>query len=96
VLEALACSEAAETDLSLTPLRLRFLDACVSELAPQARRIVEYCYQRAMKPAEVARAIGWTPASVHVALSRARAAIRECLQSKLAVENDVAAAGDSP
>jgi trk system potassium uptake protein TrkA len=49
----------------------------------QARRIVEYCYQRAMKPAEVATVIGWTPASVHVALSRARAAIRLCLDAKI-------------
>jgi RNA polymerase sigma-70 factor, ECF subfamily len=83
VLEALLCTDAAEADLSLTPLRLRYLDACVGELAPQARRIVEYCYQRAMKPAEVATVIGWTPASVHVALSRARAAIRLCLDAKI-------------
>lgn len=71
VLEVLA---ATEPDLSLVPLRLRFLDQCVGELAPQARVIIEHCYQRALKPAEVARLIGWTPASVHVALSRARAA----------------------
>jgi RNA polymerase sigma-70 factor (ECF subfamily) len=90
VLEALVCTDTAEADLSLTPLRLRHLEACIDELAPQARRIVECCYQRAMKPAEVAGVIGWAPASVHVALSRARSMIRLCLEAK------IAASGESP
>lgn len=87
VLEVLAATEA---DDALVRLRLRFLDDCIGQLAPQARAIVEHCYQRALKPAEVASLIGWTPASVHVALSRARAAIRSCLDRKLALADDLA------
>jgi DNA-directed RNA polymerase specialized sigma24 family protein len=41
-----------------------------------------------MKPRHVAKAIGWTPASVRVALTRARAAIRECVEQKLAVAEE--------
>lgn len=62
----------------------RFLQECVEELAPQARRIVELRYRKALKPREVAKLMGWTNPSVHVALSRARAAVRKCVDNKLA------------
>jgi len=62
----------------------RFLEECVERLAPQARKIVEMRYRQALKPREVAKLMGWTNGSVHVALSRARAAIRECIDLKLA------------
>jgi len=62
----------------------RLLQECVGTLAPQARRIVELRYRNAMKPREVARLMGWTNGSVHVALSRARAVLRECIDHKLA------------
>lgn len=88
--EVLDILAATEVEFSLVPMRLRFLDQCIGELAPQARSIIEHCYQRALKPAEVARLIGWTPASVHVALSRARAAIRACLDRKIAAAGDAA------
>ena len=64
--------------------KLQFIDECIAALAPQARRIVELRYQNAMKPRHVAKAIGWTSASVRVALSRARTAIRECVDRKVA------------
>lgn len=62
---------------------MRFLEECIGMLAPQARRIVELRYQNSMKPRHVAKALGWTAGSVRVALSRARAAIRECVEKKL-------------
>jgi RNA polymerase sigma factor (sigma-70 family) len=62
----------------------RFLEECVEGLAPQSRKIVELRYRRALKPREVAKLMGWTNGSVHVALSRARAVIRECIDHKLA------------
>lgn len=62
----------------------RWLDECVQQLAPQARKIVELRYRKAMKPREAAKLMGWTNASVHVALSRARAALRECMDLKKA------------
>jgi len=63
---------------------MRFLDECIDALAPQARRIVVLRYQNSMKPRQVAQALGWTAGSVRVALSRARAAIRDCVEKKLA------------
>jgi RNA polymerase sigma-70 factor (ECF subfamily) len=63
---------------------MRFLDECIDALAPQARRIVVLRYQNSMKPRQVAKALGWTAGSVRVALSRARAAIRDCVEKKLA------------
>lgn len=65
-------------------VRREFLEQCLATLAPQARRIVQLRYQKAMKPREVAQLIGWTGPSVHVALSRARAVLRECVDRKLA------------
>jgi RNA polymerase sigma-70 factor (ECF subfamily) len=75
---------ASRGDVVTSAARMRLVDECVAALAPQARRIVMLRYRNAMKPREVARAIGWTAGSVRVALSRARAAIRECVEQKLA------------
>lgn len=63
--------------------RSRLVEECVQSLAPTARRIVELRYRNGMKPREVAKLLGWTGPSVHVALSRARAAIKRCLDLKL-------------
>ena len=82
VLEALAASEPppAPTD----DPRLAWLEDCLSVLTPQSRRIVELCYQQAHKPAEIARRLDWAPESVYVALSRARAVLRQCVERKAA------------
>jgi RNA polymerase sigma-70 factor (ECF subfamily) len=87
VLEVLAASHMG---FATSPDRMRFLDDCIEMLAPQARRIVTLRYQNSMKPRHVATALGWTAASVRVALSRARAVIRECVENKVS-----AAEGDS-
>jgi len=81
VLEVLAASHKG---FSISPDHMRFLDECIEMLAPQSRRIVALRYQNSMKPRHVAKALGWTAASVRVALSRARAAIRECVEKKMA------------
>lgn len=81
VLEVLAASHQG---FAITPDHIRFLDECIALLAPQARRIVALRYQNSMKPRHVAKALGWTAGSVRVALSRARAAIRECVENKIA------------
>jgi RNA polymerase sigma-70 factor, ECF subfamily len=88
VLDVLAASR---TELGVSARGLQFVDDCIAALAPQARRIIALRYQNAMKPRQVAAAIGWTAASVRVALSRARTAIRECVEHKVAA----AAIGDS-
>ena len=64
--------------------KLHLLAECMKSLAPQSRRTIELRYQQAHKPAEIARQIGWTAEAVYVALSRARTALRECVERKLA------------
>ena len=54
-----------------------------SQLPPTARELVELRYQRELKPGAIADLKNWTPNSVYVALSRARALLRDCLESKL-------------
>lgn len=81
VIESLCACE-PETDRSPDE-RLRYLDECLDQLAPQARRAVELMYQQAHKPAEIARLLGWNPESVYVALSRARIILRDCVRRKV-------------
>jgi len=77
---------ACEPEPEASDERLRHLSECLKKLAPQARQAVEMRYQLAHKPAEIARRLGWGAESVYVALSRARALLRECVARKLAEE----------
>lgn len=81
VLDALAASE---PEPWADDPQLAVLSDCVNHLAPQARRIVELRYQQSHKPAEIARLIQWTVEAVYVALSRARAALKQCVGRKTA------------
>jgi RNA polymerase sigma-70 factor (ECF subfamily) len=83
VIEALAASAPA---LPFDEAKLAALPGCLEQLAPQARRIVELCYQHEHKPREIARLLGWTAAAVSVTLTRARAALRDCVERRLAKE----------
>lgn len=76
-----ACEEALLPDP-----RLDRLDECVGHLAPQARRIVELRYMGARMPEEIARLLEWTPGAVNVALSRARQALKACVEQAGAAE----------
>lgn len=82
--EVLEVLGASRPDDDATAGRLRFIDDCIELLAPQARKLVELHYRSGLQPKQVAAAMGWGAPSVHVALSRARAAIRECIERKLA------------
>ncbi|MEI6491926.1 MAG: sigma-70 family RNA polymerase sigma factor [Verrucomicrobiota bacterium] len=82
VLEALAASE-PPADPADNP-RLPLLADCLQELAPQSRRMIDLYYQQIHKPAEIAQTLGWAPESVYVALSRARAFLRQCVERKTA------------
>jgi RNA polymerase sigma-70 factor (ECF subfamily) len=46
------------------------------------KRSVELRYVGDHKPAEVARMIGWSAEAVHVALSRARSLLRDCIERR--------------
>lgn len=89
------CEEAVESlcaalpespDLQEENRRLRALDECLENLHPHTRRAMEMRYEQGHKPAEIAGRLGWTAESVYAVLSRARAALRECVAGKLALE----------
>jgi RNA polymerase sigma-70 factor, ECF subfamily len=84
VIESLCSAPPGEDFADLTEARAAALRQCMEKLAPQAKRIVEMRYREAHRPAEIANRLTWTPQAVHVALSRARATLRECVQRKLA------------
>jgi RNA polymerase sigma-70 factor (ECF subfamily) len=58
------------------------LRECLDALGPRVREALEMRYGDACKPAEVARRMNWTPEAVYVALSRARASLRECVERR--------------
>jgi RNA polymerase sigma-70 factor (ECF subfamily) len=82
VLEALAAQGSAETWYS--DEQLQHLAKCMEGLAPKAREAVELRYQQAHRPPEIASRLGWTVESVHVALSRARVFLRDCVTQRMA------------
>ncbi|HET6407908.1 MAG TPA: sigma-70 family RNA polymerase sigma factor [Chthoniobacteraceae bacterium] len=65
---------------------LQLLNECMEELHPHTRRAMELRYEQGHKPAEIARRLSWTAESVYVVLSRARAALRDCVTRKLSLE----------
>lgn len=85
VLESLCSHDTSEQ--WHTEEQLRHLACCLDQLAPKARLAVELRYQQAHKPPEIARRMGWTVEAVHVALSRARVALRECVTHRMTTEN---------
>jgi len=84
VVEALCAADEAEAvwDESM----MRHLEACVEQLPGRSREAVELRYQQAHRPPEIARRMGWTVEAVHVALSRARVLLRQCVQRRLMAE----------
>lgn len=82
VLDALCAHDTAETWFS--DEQIAQLARCMEELAPKAREAVELRYQQAHRPPEIASRLGWTVESVHVALSRARVFLRDCVTHRLA------------
>ena len=70
---------------------LQLLNECMEDLHPHTRRAMELRYEQGHKPAEIARRLGWTSESVYVVLSRARAALRDCVARKLALEGGAGA-----
>lgn len=84
VLEALCTQETGE-EWSNEP-QLRLLGSCLKELAPKAYQMIELRYQHAKRPAEIARLMGWTVEAVHVALSRARDFLRDCVKRRTNTE----------
>lgn len=85
VIDALCAHESAEE--WFTENQIRYLVRCFDHLAPKARRSIELRYLHALRPPEIARLMGWTVEAVHVALSRARVVLRDCVTRHIAAEN---------
>jgi len=64
-------------------VRARHLAECLGKLAPRARQIVDERYVRGRSIDEVARAVGWKPDPVKVALAKSRRVLAQCLRRKL-------------
>ncbi len=76
-LELLAASEAAVAP----DYRTRWLSDCMARLTPAIQRMLRLRYEDALKPAEIAKLIGWTPNAICVATSRARQELRKCIET---------------
>lgn len=67
--------------------RLHKLTECIQNLAPKAREIILLRYQREHTPSQIAEILSRTVNSVNVALSKARQALRDCLDQQLQPES---------
>lgn len=75
-------SEHAEEDFSVFQGRVSALRGCLTELAPKAHELIRLRYHAGQMPELIAVEIGWTVNAVRVALTRARNALRECLEQR--------------
>lgn len=62
------------------------LHQCLDQLPARPRRLLELRYSHDHKPREIAKHAGLTPNAVRIALSRTRAAIAKCIETRLAKE----------
>ena len=67
--------------------RVRMLTECVESLAPKSREIIVMRYQREHPPAQIAKLLDRSVNSINVALSKARQALRECMDRQLRLGN---------
>jgi RNA polymerase sigma-70 factor (ECF subfamily) len=65
---------------------IRAVRACLERVGARARSILLLRYRDGLSGDEIARRIGSTVPAVHMALSRARAAVAECVLGRLAEE----------
>ncbi|UUO04675.1 sigma-70 family RNA polymerase sigma factor [Blastopirellula sp. J2-11] len=63
--------------------RLHKLTECIQNLAPKAREIILLRYQREHSPSQIAEMLSRTVNSINVALSKARLALRDCMDRQL-------------
>ncbi len=60
------------------------MDHCLKRLANKARNLVEMRYQENLKPNDIARRMGSNIRAINVALHRVRAALRDCIEARMA------------
>lgn len=67
--------------------RREALEACLDELPPRSRRLLDLRYVEERSAAEMAQETGTTSGSVRVLLSRVRTVLASCIERRLAMEN---------
>ena len=67
--------------------RREALEACLEELPPKSRRLLDLRYVEELSASEMAREIGSSSGSVRVLLSRVRTVLASCIERRLAMEN---------
>ena len=75
--------ESLESEAAELPKRVAALDGCVRQLARTARQAVELRYAENLGPTAIAGRMGWSINALNVALSRARAFLRQCVEESL-------------
>ncbi|MAE40154.1 MAG: RNA polymerase subunit sigma-24 [Psychrobacter sp.] len=85
VLSEPAISALAEDAPSLESLSERqdALEECLEKLTPKVRELLWRRYSRRQSSTEMAEAVGMTSNAVRVALSKARVALRDCINAQL-------------
>jgi RNA polymerase sigma-70 factor (ECF subfamily) len=59
------------------------LAECLHQLQGRAAALIRLRYDEALKPAAIAQRLGMAAVAVRVALSRVRAALRQCIDEKV-------------
>ena len=59
------------------------LDRCLEKVAPRSRELLWRRYSRRQNSDEMAAGLGMTAAAVRVALTKARAFLRDCVSAEL-------------
>lgn len=67
--------------------RREALEACLQELPPKSRRLLDLRYVEELSATEMAEETGTTSGSVRVLLSRVRTALANCIERRLAMES---------
>lgn len=82
VMELLHCESPPLDNLDAQIERLK---ECLKRLSPRARELIMLRYHTAQLPEQIATNVNWSVNSVRVALTRARQALRECIEQRLAL-----------
>lgn len=68
--------------------QLKLLRECLGELTARVRTIIDLRYHGRRSLDEIAASLSWTPASIKVALCRARRTLADCVGRKLRLEEE--------
>jgi len=84
ILELLHCETPPVDDLDVQIERLK---ECLKRLSPRSRELIMLRYHAAQLPEQIAAKVHRSVNSVRVALTRAKQALRECIDERLALDD---------